>query len=787
MIFRGHATRILALSAALPACAAACAPAEPDEAARAVRDRIRSELPAAERWLVAPVGGIFPATEAGETGSLAEEGDLVLRSALLPRLAGSTRVPSWARPPRRGVVVRLPETSGTPVSIEVMPSTFPPITVRRVDLVKEDAPRAIVDGAAVYATSGSGADALWIERGPDIEELLLVKETGASVVYEMDLPPGLALAQPTKWLIEIREGRRSWLRMRFDRAFGPEGSTPRVVAAIEGENRVRVTVTSDAWPVLVDPTWQATSSMAQARADAIAVRLDSGEILVVGGDAYEGVGETEGQLDTAEIYDPVEGTFSTRAMTQPRHGHSVALLPNGKVLVAGGDKNTPGYFTTSELFDPDTTEFVPAASMGTERAFGQATPLKGGGTLITGEFSLSPAERYEAGLDKFVPVGTPIGAGRQHHTATVLLDGRVLLAGGKGPPDPANPNANAGKAVNTTELYDPDTGSFSAGPDLLVPRRNHRATLLPSGQVLITGGLPTDLGEPYASAEILDPDGVSRPVDSKMQIGRSFHVAELLPDGRVLLAGGSVVFPLVDLFDPVTEVFTPTAPTLVPHPHAASAPIGLGPVGVFGGGVTSVKIYDDVEIFIPGSLGEACGSADECESGFCRDGVCCESACSGTCRACSRAAKGKGEDGVCGPVRAGADPHLDCLVGKVDGSANCPNSGYCTDQGGCEFPCDEPGRACKLPDRCEAPACSSSVDCLSGYRCTATHACVLIEPDVLEAAVEASCTLGPGPGSGTGSSSRTLAWVLTAATLVARRRRGARSLSSHARGSIGGG
>ena len=117
-------------------------------------------------------------------------------------------------------------------------------------------------------------------------------------------------------------------------------------------------------------------------------------------------------------------------------------------------------------------------------------------------------------------------ASRQHHSATLLDDGRVLLAAG---------------STTSAELYDPAMGTFTATGSLSAPREDHTATLLPGGQVLIVGGLSHEPFAVLATAEIYDPATGTFAETTPMSRARLQHTATLLPDGRVLVAGGSIL------------------------------------------------------------------------------------------------------------------------------------------------------------------------------------------------------------------------------------------------------
>ena len=255
------------------------------------------------------------------------------------------------------------------------------------------------------------------------------------------------------------------------------------------------------------PAWTATGNMDGVRAGYTATLLLDGRVLVAGGGGSSGVDA----LASAELYDPDTGSWTaTGNMHEGRNRHTATLLLDGRVLVAGGG-NSVGVdaVASAELYDPDTGSWTATGNMH--------------GGVVHPQLGV---------LD-----------GRNGHTATLLLDGRVLVAGGS--------SFNVGSSLHalaSAELYDPDTGSWTATGNMDGVRYRHTATLLADGKVLVAGG-----GGSVASAELYDPSSASWTATVDMITPRLNQTATLLADGKVLVAGGEGLSgPLAsaELYDP---------------------------------------------------------------------------------------------------------------------------------------------------------------------------------------------------------------------------------------------
>jgi hypothetical protein len=289
--------------------------------------------------------------------------------------------------------------------------------------------------------------------------------------------------------------------------------------------------------------------MLASRASHTSTLLPNGKVLIAGGFT-----SGENVLSSAEIFDPTLNEFSfTGSMNFPRQSYTATLLQNGKVLVAGGYGGAGETLSSAELYDPLTGQFTLSGEMTIPRAGQIAVLLNNGvvllaGGVTTGWVFVATAEVYDPNKNTFTSTGNMTVA-RESHTANLLKDGKVLITGGH------HGRRSSIKIFSSAELYDPASNSFTLTSPMLTRRHKHDAVLLEDGRVLVAGGADErDEDGQYNSAEAFDPEAglfsqVGEMNTSRYKFGGT---SILLNNGQVLLMGGSS---LTEIFDPITNSF----------------------------------------------------------------------------------------------------------------------------------------------------------------------------------------------------------------------------------------
>ncbi len=305
-----------------------------------------------------------------------------------------------------------------------------------------------------------------------------------------------------------------------------------------------------------------TGSMAQARS-AVAVMLNNGNVLIAGGYFCDASGNCS-SLSSAELYNPSAGTFSSAGnMTVARGGQTMTLLTDGTVLIAGGQTCTAATSCTAlssaEIYNPVAGTFTATANnMSAARYGASAVALQYGQVLISGGFdgnNLQPtAEIYDLTVPGFTGNGPTLNSPLFQPTATLLNNGQVLVAGGSacgisGVSNGPLAQMSTGCPTNDAEIYDPNANTFSETSGMNDSRWLQTATLLTNGQVMIAGGFTngycrfrrTDQAcywQSDGTTELFDPVAVAFNYDQSIN-GVAGQAATLVPSsGNVLLTGG---------------------------------------------------------------------------------------------------------------------------------------------------------------------------------------------------------------------------------------------------------
>ncbi len=340
--------------------------------------------------------------------------------------------------------------------------------------------------------------------------------------------------------------------------------------------------------------------------------LSDGRVLIVGGGAGSLVAPEA--TNSADIYDPrFKDLVATTGMMGFRRAlHATVLLPSGRVLVCGGVNSLSVVHDNAEEFDPVTGTFSPVGSMGSPRAGHSASILPDGRVLVVGGTTtfadvgsafgsaLNTAEIYDPVTQLFSTVASTLSEARLLHTATVLLDGDVLVAGGI---------EDAGLfdlpvLASSGEIFDHVTETFGGAGGQVTSRAAHGAIRLPSGEVLIAGGV-NGFTSAISGCELFTP-GSGFSSTGSLPLAKAAAMMALLPDGTVLETGGltgSLVAPSgsvnASIYDPQTGVFTATGSLSQARGAHRMVALTDGTVLSIGGAADDVTVHASVERYYP--------------------------------------------------------------------------------------------------------------------------------------------------------------------------------------------
>jgi MYXO-CTERM domain-containing protein len=506
----------------------------------------------------------------------------------------------------------------------------------------------------------------------------------------------------------------------WDRAVTPAGAGACTVHIDWSESPI-------SYPAVLDPTWMSTGTMSTGRAFHTLTLLTNGQVLAAGG--TDPVGDV---FMSAELFNPTSGAWAaTGSMGSARYSHTATLLSTtsaAQVLVAGGNNGSTS-INGSELYSPASGMWTASGNMVTARDTFTATLLSGGKVLVAAG---SSSGTVTGAAEIFNPAGTgtwtstgALTTARSGHTASLLASGKVLVAGGAD-------SSNA--STNTVEIFDPiasaGVGAWSSAANLNTGRQNHITATLASGKVLVAGGQGLAGLVGLASSELYDPTSNAWTFTGTMTTARTEFTGTVLNSGKVLVAGGNnglsggvTVLTSAELYDPIAGNWTLKSPLNVARQDDAAALLANGQVLVSGGegtGVTftslnSSEIYTlGVNTTLPdsGTVASTCATGDDCATGFCEDGYCCNTACSGPCDFCNL----PGSQGICTIAPAGTPSSGGtCNPFLCNGtSATCPSSCSPT-----ALSC-VPTEYCNASNQCVAllatgQVCTVSADCVSGF------------------------------------------------------------------------
>lgn len=524
-----------------------------------------------------------------------------------------------------------------------------------------------------------------------------------------------------------------------------------------------------AW--VFDPTVMSVTSApdtAYSRTAYTAVTLSSGKILLYGNGSQ------------AELYTVGSGGTATGGTASLRSSPALTRVttPSERVYAIGGVSGST-YLTATDAYDPaiGIGTWLSKAPLATVRAYHTQTLVTGNQILVAGgsngTATTNSAELYDVATDTFTATAAAMSSARQDHTATLLDDGRVLIVGGR----------KNGTTIEAVEVYRPGTKDFAAVFPMASTRADHRAIKLQNGKVLVVGGYGHPVGpgaDSYlGSTEIFDPTSGKWTAGPDLNVPRRFFGLGAASGDRVVIGLGEISGGTTKTF----EQFIPDAVTCTTSgagcpncvdgvccdspctaqcqacdvvgfagictnvigepPHgtrtACSPFLQCGTSGACSTGCASDaacatgNYCGSTSCYPKKGNGTGCAANNECTSGFCATGMCCDSACTGQCDSCNLTGKAGTCSPVTGPPESGKPAcglGFQCQAGACAPSCTtdlqCAASHYCS--GGTCLAKKPLGSTCTTTSEC------ASFNCVDGYCCNSpcNGACQACDVPTLE-------------------------------------------------------
>ena len=332
-------------------------------------------------------------------------------------------------------------------------------------------------------------------------------------------------------------------------------------------------------------TWTAPAAMNSERLRQSATLLPNGQVLVAGG--YIGSSYSSGTLATTEIYNPATDSWSPAAsMTTARWAAGSTLLPNGKVLVVGGGGTNGLALASAEIYDPAANTWSSAGTMSAGRWLPTTILLPSGKVLVAGgTWASANAELYDPATNTWSLAGS-VGILLQGQRGALLANGQVLITGGE------NNNFNV---VANCELYNPSTNTWTSAASMANTRDEGTLTLLPNNLLLAVGGFNNSTNSSNnvnSSAEIYNPATNTWSPAASMNAARGLQTATLTPSGQVFVSGGegpTSNLSSAEIYNPSSNSWSSVAPMATSRYFQSATLLPSGQILVAGGNSASTS------------------------------------------------------------------------------------------------------------------------------------------------------------------------------------------------------